>query len=460
MQHSAHAKLPIQMVKHLEGRLLGSRFGVAFDLNAAAIAFFFLHFGCGPYDSHAQHGVMSYLAPVFLQCEDQSILRQATMAVAVNIFMLFSGRGPDTQEARKFYMQAVSQLKTMLARSDTRIHTDSSLIFATIMLNWYDGLNNRFSRSLSIMHQHHHGALALMKHRRSWQPAGATDSNASVCLRAHVVNSAVECEMCIDAESLELLRIDQMPQNKVQVLDVLSVDLVRIRARYKQLQKDSMRWNEKIDLSSYRDLIEDALTLESELLNWYSTLPENWFPCYLTSQDVAITIRDRSFYGRRCTVYEDIGICDAINTYRQRCLELLGLIRQCCNAHPTQANIELSDCKAEVMQQLADDICESLPFYLGDLHLNVSPDCMLGIQYPSARRQGRRYPSSELSHRRSALGLGGWNVYANLLLLLNLQRPTISSAPLCLRLGQLEWIKAQVRRVEIAYTFRPVLLDD
>ena len=100
-----------------------------------------------------------------------------------------------------------------------------------------------------------------------------------------------------------------------------------------------------------------------------------------------------------------------------------------------------SNTAKQMIQELADDICGSIPFHLGT-KISGTPGDTTNVEYPT---DGISATTSD--HRRAASALGGWFLFPAL---------TAAKSATCLREGQQQWISGQLKRIGKLYgTFWP-----
>ena len=92
------------------------------------------------------------------------------------------------------------------------------------------------------------------------------------------------------------------------------------------------------------------------------------------------------------------------------------------------------------MQKLADDVCGSVPFFLGT-KMCAGTDDKPCVEYPYTTFKASK------GHRRSAAGAGGYNLVEPFYEPLR----GVLSAP-SLRAGQKEWILDQIARISHLYS--------
>ena len=94
-----------------------------------------------------------------------------------------------------------------------------------------------------------------------------------------------------------------------------------------------------------------------------------------------------------------------------------------------------------ITQEMADDICASVPFSLGT-KVQGGPGDRDGVEYPYV---GTQRVSEQ--HRRAASALGGWH-------LLEPMRTCVRTRADSVRDGQVDWIKGQMQRIGKIYALQ------
>jgi hypothetical protein len=164
------------------------------------------------------------------------------------------------------------------------------------------------------------------------------------------------------------------------------------------------------------DLIKDALTMSPEqadahLATWLEAVPEGWHPVRVYGVESSI----ESYDG--CDVYPDLMIMNLFNHWRRARIMVGGAV-----------------------QEMADGICASVPFALGD---RDRPGYFAepGAKYPHLEG----VPTSE-THYRAASALGGWYLVEPL--------KTVKEVGMELREGQKEWVLNQMVRLKRIYDIK------
>ena len=208
-----------------------------------------------------------------------------------------------------------------------------------------------------------------------------------------------------------------MPRNPGTILDLMSVKVANVLALEESYAM----------VGSPSNFITMVKTAEQWLATWPDSVPQDWFPKRVPRKMVPQTVADAGLYGDGCDVYSDVLVCCAWNDWRSTRLKLLSLIAKYEPDEETLASI----------QRLADEICSSFPFLLGD-RKTPAPLFAANVTYPCL--EGQTVPTA---HYQTAAGYGGWYMLEPL-------RQTIEIGAY-LREGQLPWIRLQGSRLANIY---------
>lgn len=229
-----------------------------------------------------------------------------------------------------------------------------------------------------------------------------------------------------------------MPCNPATVLDRMCADVANLLAAADQILANIINCTrDETDTESREtELVLQAEAVDAQLASWPDMLSINWTPIRILTKTIPQEVVDAGVYGNSCDVYSDIVICSTWNDWRHARLKVLALV----------ARLGDNDSRARAVtsiQQLADDICASVPFSLGS---RVKPTAMYAgdTTYPSAEGQ-----AVSQAHQQRAAAVGGWSLFLPL-------KETLHAAN-NLRRGQREWVLEQLRRLATVYNIRPVL---
>ena len=208
-----------------------------------------------------------------------------------------------------------------------------------------------------------------------------------------------------------------MPRNPGIILDLMSVEVANILA----LEKSDPL------VGSLSNFVTMAKIAEHRLAMWPDCVPQDWFPKRVPRKKVPQGVADAGLYGDGCDIYPDVLVCCTWNDWRSTRLKLLSLIVKYEPEEELLASI----------QHLADEICASFPFLLGD-RKTPAPLYAVNVTYPSL--EGQTVPAA---HFQTAAGYGGWYMLEPL-------RQSIEIGAY-LREGQLQWIRFQGIRLANIY---------
>ena len=187
-------------------------------------------------------------------------------------------------------------------------------------------------------------------------------------------------------------------------------------------------------------MLKKATEIENKLISWTSDLPSSWRPIRVSGEGcVASSIRNAGLYQYHCDIYPSISIASIWNKYRLSRLTAQSIILSCLSHCPSYATMiaRVPHPCQNAIQLLADDICASVPFHLGD---RIKPGRIgdRDVKYP--REEGK-----EVSEEQFRMGpaLGGYSLLGPL--------GSVMGMRIMLRHGQREWIGGQMRRIARIY---------
>jgi hypothetical protein len=193
--------------------------------------------------------------------------------------------------------------------------------------------------------------------------------------------------------------------------------------------------------TKYRDsllarLVNEAMEIDKRFADWPETLPDSWHPHRLSGKDhIHPTLQLHQDY---CDVYKTMFIASLWNKIRLAQIELRFTVLSLLDNLPySVANHKKQQSCRSGIQEFADDICASVPYYIGD-RIKAGRAGEPGIHYP--RIPGR---PPIIDHYRSGPALGGWSLLAPLGTLMKMKVP--------LREGQRDWIAGQMARTARIY---------
>ena len=428
-----------------------------------SLYFFFSHYGGTAIDPEARNGFNQLWKPMYAHALAKSSLRLATAAVAVNIATMWSSKGFDTRLARSLFAQAVAA-----AREDLQKHLRSStdeILMTILIFDLYDALVLHYAPSPVDYGKHKHGALAIIEHRGFANFATSQGRTLIGAVRHSLLPYMLSFRKPFPERLDYLFDHPSINGTKASYLDLISVQLSRIQSRLWTLHLESHHEMDSDERRAcYEGIIADAFHVEDFLLDWKESITDpNWLPEYLPRASVMESIQAAGFYGARCSVWADLTIAGTWILYSIRFLLTLQIIRQSFADETSLLNDPaqraLLSKTNERVQDLVDFICDTIPFVLGDTVVPKNPMYSASINFP---RHSKLDPKSGLpthtpglksNHQKQAGASGGWILFPQLVNVWRLAEPEDDAAPIVLRAGQLDWIKAQVKRLQNIFMF-------
>lgn len=192
------------------------------------------------------------------------------------------------------------------------------------------------------------------------------------------------------------------------------------------------------------DLLEYAISVDLLVAAWPESLPEEW---RLKADDgfdypFGDVPKSAFVYNDRNDVYVDLWVQSIWNQYRSARIKVQTIILDCIAwlDMPYEHQWYWRAVYARMItQEMADDICASVPFALGTKTLG-GPGDRDGIEYPYAGNE----KVSE-AHCRAAPALGGWHLMEPL---------RTSLMGIGLRDGHKEWMMEQMSRIRRIYALQ------
>lgn len=406
------------------------------DYESYALSFFFSSYILLPQDLEVRRGFLECLYPVWVQADFTSPLRPVVAAVASCLLEAWSQLKPDLplSLSRSRYLKGVAALRKSLQNTED---VGDDVLMAALMLDMYEGLRS-FWMSKPNSSPHVGGTAALVECRRRLPFASETSQKILLGARSQVVGRALSnAEPVPSNVSAWAAMTQDVPKTPGFRLDDLNVEVANLQAVASRLDSDTAAH----DLSIL-GILNKATELDQRLLVWTSTLPDDWTPTRVSGPDsIPQSVRDAGLYQDHCDVYKSIFIANMFNSHCCSRIKLQLTILACLKHLNSDSFDTASVTALEIIQELADTMCASIPYHLGDRTTSGYLDDKT-VQYP--RIGGLPVPED---HRVGAAAYGGWFLASRLLELLS------SSVPL--RVGQRQWIGGQMYRVRRIYVIQP-----
>ncbi|KAG7007494.1 altered inheritance of mitochondria protein 6 [Physcia stellaris] len=428
----------------------------------ASICFFFRHYAGTAFDPEAL-GFNQLWQPMYLRAATQSSLRLATAAVTINIAMMWSFRGCHTRPAQSLFTRAIAAARRTLR--DPHSSSTDEILMTILIFDLYDALLLHYAPGPVDYGKHKQGALAMIEHR-GFTNLETSQSRALIgAVRHTLLPYLLSSRKPFPWQSDYLFAHASVNDTKATKLDLLSLTLSRIQSRQWAIHLDSRHQRHLDDRrAQYEEIISEALGIEELLLDWKASIVDReWLPEYLARDAVMESIQNAGFYGTRCSVWTNLSIGGTWILFSFRYLLTLQIMRQSfadeVSLLDSEEHRELLSRVDESVQKLADFICETVPFYLGDTVVPKNPSYSAMTNFPYTFRFDQdlglpiRFPSLGSNHQTQAAASGGWILFPQLVNLWRLAEPEDDAIPIVLREGQLDWIKQQVKRLQKIFLF-------
>ena len=237
-----------------------------------------------------------------------------------------------------------------------------------------------------------------------------------------------------------------VPQNAATRLTTLTAQFAYLRSNAEHVLSSVVADDEIIEV------LDQATQIDMQLTAWACSVPEEWNVVATRNFELPAESRHQDFiYQDRIDVYFDMFVADIWNSYRVTRIKVLSTICDCVTTlsqPPTVALRRRREFAQATLQELADDICGSVPFHLGT-KTRPGTDDQPDVEYPYVTTKA----SKEL--RRACAGFGGWGLiephYEPLQNALSIPG---------LRNGQSEWILGQLARIGQLYTLTPTIVTN
>ena len=467
------------------------------DSKHEAVCFFFHNYVNVPRESSVAF-FLEAVNPLYTASAPDSALRFATEAVAVVITDFWRKGTINSQSANNLWLKAAAMTRTALS-SPRSSHSDD-ILAAIFMLDFYDGLNSRYNKVSREKELHLEAGLALLQSRGYLNSQSDLGRRFVATFGARYIFSRLQ-----SCEHVDVCRVlqeeDEISEWPIGRLHLIVAQMANVLADVIQVLDQSS------DSAAYEHhgchlatLLLRSCKVDQSLVLWLNTLPSSWHPHRINQiETLHPSIPAAGLYKNLCDVYSATTSGQMLNFYRilkitnlriKRHLSLLLLQQN--SPLPLTTSLPTLDAIDDQIQTLTDEICASVPFYLGG-RLNPSfpherhhyPPIPLDLKAATDYRDsmGRITTYSSDDHNRHANAAGGWLVLPPLMTLLEYSgyecvltppsqttgfetdstalRPNVLK-PIRLRPGQMEWIEGQCKRIHGLHRMRwvPRVADD
>lgn len=406
------------------------------DYEGYSVSFFLSSFILLPRDLDVRRGISDCLHPVWVQTDSRSPLRPAVAAVASCLLEAWSHLKPDLplSLSRSRYLNGVAAIRKSLQGTED---VGDDVLMAALMLDMYEQLRS-FWTSKPNTGPHLSGAMALVEYRRRLSFASEMSQRVLLGARSQIVERALSnTEPVPSTVSTWAGMTQDVPKTPAFRLEDIEIEVANLQALASRLNSDTT-----VPDLSILGILKEATELDQRLLAWTSTLPDDWAPTQVSGLEcIPQSVRDAGLYQDHCDIYKNIFIVSTFNSYCCSRIKLQLTILACLKHLNSSSFNTVSVTALEIIQELADTICASILYHLGD-RTTIGRIDDKTVQYPHIAGLPVRN-----GHPVGAAAFGGWLLTARLSELLSPRVP--------LRVGQRQWIGGQMQRVMKIYAIQP-----
>ena len=405
---------------------------LAEDENTHMTSFFFTSYVLYPHDQNTDRGFMEHLPMAYSGDNPSSPLSTAVNACCHAVYGVWAYRMRDFE--RLFSSPAYTEGLKALSRAimDPAQAEKDETIMAACLLGFFEGIIDAYKAKISSP-RHFNGAAALVA-QRNGKPKSPLFRRLIMGIRSNLVERAIDQGFAIDTSTALWQDDGDMDPTPAMKFDMLCVEAANILAAIKVIRETGNAGYDQEKSSELKELVLRAIACDSNFASWPDNLPEYLFPMALSADEVPPTVKAAGLYRDICDIYFDVNTCVLWNDWRAIRIKILKVVI----GYGTLSQREIA---MKSLQALADEICASIPFILGD-RMVFTPLYTANNVYPG----GDFLPKS---HQLIAAAHGGWFT-------LSPMRDVWTSARQgLLREGQSTWISVQLTRLGTIYDAQP-----
>lgn len=393
-----------------------------------AVDFFLSYYVCGPKYQDTPCGLFDCLYPIWSKSSESSPLRSAVTAVALVLLDAWSQVKPNQplSASRSQYVRSVESLRKYIAASN---YASDETIMAALILNMYDNLLSFF---VSQQHGglHMAGSTALIKSRMQNPVEDELSKRMILETRNQIIGRALKQAQTVPPIVTSWASTIDVPTNPTLQLDMMGTELAKLQSLATQLSEQT-----EVPKEMLIQVLSQAEELDQLYASWNDGLLQTWKPVRVSGVgSIPQSVRDVGLYQDYCDVYPNFWIGNSFNTFYSSRIKLHLIIILLSKLLDPDLIEQRVNASLQIIQPLADDMCASVPFYLGDRNTPGRLDDRT-VQYPSI--PGHSAPKD---HHIAAGAFGGFHIC--------MQVSGLFDPRIALRPGQKQWIGGQIARVK------------
>ncbi|KAF2436164.1 hypothetical protein EJ08DRAFT_692049 [Tothia fuscella] len=331
-----------------------------------AVGFFFKNLVGMPRSTDSLRGYVEILGPMYVKAKADSLLHQATHALA--LASLSNGRKSPLLrlEARRIYGKALREVGTAI--QDPVAAKSDEVLMSIMLFSLYEAITST-DDSRTVWTRHINGAVTLVKLRGEAQLQNETSLHLFRAVRASMLTASIQQGRTIeDFPSPNSWKCDEdLGINAANRLTLICLNLPNIKFYAQDLLGRDKTSATLVDMMT---LIRRAKDIDSELEHWALTLPKFWEPLIkIICNEEPENPKTAEFWFGPVHTYGDLSMANVWNDYRVSRIFCQAVILGCVAALPAHARTEqierISEQAVHITQQMVDDFCSAIPFLLG-----------------------------------------------------------------------------------------------
>ncbi|KAJ5820302.1 hypothetical protein N7474_005893 [Penicillium riverlandense] len=382
-----------------------------------------------PKDPQIRNGFMEILPQNYSHTKPDSHLHVSTLAIAFFSVAAWTGQASLLRASEKYFTKALPKIREALQNTVDGELDDTFL--SILLLSTYEEFIAMRDWKLP-MKAHLRGAIALINKRRSKRLETPASSTIDHAIQTQIIKTtrALSNPMVPTPKVWPLSR-PELPLSPRPMLATAASELVDLRHAW-----DSMM-DKPPDEATTTAILNKATDIDVNLTAWSQSVPSHWAP--VAAVLIPQSVRDAGLYRDRCDCYSDMWIAATWNTYRDCRVLVQSIILSCLRILSSSQDVDGSRAASVIATAhgLADDICATVPFFLGSQLESVRMKFGL-VEYPSAETR-----PVTLTHNHTAPLIGAWFVMPFL--------RNLKASGLGLPQEQLDWLQRQMERILVIY---------
>ncbi|KAF2876721.1 hypothetical protein BDV95DRAFT_235168 [Massariosphaeria phaeospora] len=329
-----------------------------------AVPFFFKNFVSLPQRTESMRGFLELLAPLHRLARPSSALHLATNAVAMATCGNYPGRQDLLQGAVTTYGKALRKINEDL--KDPVMSKADETVLSILLFSLYESIMST-GDTINAWGNHVDGAVALTKMRGTDQFKDPMSHAMFRAVRTIMITSCVQRSKPVDAFPgvNGWVANDINEENAANRLTLICIDLPNIRVRANTLT--SLTYDAAQE-SEARAILEFAKLVDTNLHEWYHTLPPEWRPrtvAMVYEQPADVTTAEQ--WPGEQHVYHDVSLASIVNDYRVSRIFCQRVIMACLTWLSYGGNYDSTsayDRSIYVLRQMVDEISACVPFHM------------------------------------------------------------------------------------------------